>query len=130
MLNNPMYSSGSMPVYEQIPPRYVPQTTTTIIDEIERSTCTQPGQHANTSTCQENHQSVLEKCHIDQPKRVQNDVNVDPTEISEHSDHTGQSVSDTGEASTTTGGVQSGFHLTLTLDNKRDSINNSTITDQ
>lgn len=52
-----------MPVYEQILPQYIPQTTTTITDETERST--QPALDASTPTCgnhQPNHPPKLENC--------------------------------------------------------------------
>jgi hypothetical protein len=79
MINNPMYSS--MPVYEQIPPRYVPQTNTTIIDEIERST--QQCLDASDPTC-DNHQAN----HLSN-YYVQNDF-----QLLKHNDPTGQIVSD------------------------------------
>ena len=62
-----------MPVYEQILPRDVPQTTTTInIESDEKKRNTLPGLDVSTSTCVDHHvnhssKSAYENRYIDQP---------------------------------------------------------------
>ena len=61
-----------MPVYEQISPRYVPQTTTIIIDGTEGST--QPDLNECMPTCSNHQESNLPNDYIMQPINVQNDL--------------------------------------------------------
>ena len=120
-MNNPIYNP--MPVYEQILPRNIPQTT--VIDETKANT--QPGLDASTSKCDDhhvNHLSRSENCYIDQPTHVQNGLQlVDTTKTFVHSGPIGQNVNDTffAEASTMTKSMSSSFHPALTLDTNDDN---------
>ena len=125
LMNNPIYNP--MPVYEQILPRNIPQTT--VFDGTKVNT--QPGLDASTSTCGNHVNQILsrsENCYIDQPTHVQNGLQlIASTETLVHSDPIGQNVSDTffAEASTMTQSMCSSFHPTLTLGTNDDSINES-----
>ena len=92
LMNNPIYNP--MPVYEQISPRYIPQTITTIIDGTEGST--QPDLNECTPTCSNHQVSDLPNYYIMQPIHVQNGLQlIDSTNNFKQSDPIIQNVSDT-----------------------------------
>ena len=120
LINNPMYTS--MPVYEQISPRYIPQTTDTItcIHATIFEGSTQPDLDAS------NHQvSDQSNYYFIQPVHLQNDLELtdhiiqnvntsDTTDAVEHNDPIGEtsSVNDTADASPMRPNT---LHLTLDI---------------
>ena len=124
-MNNPMYTP--MPVYEQISPQYIPQTTETVtytgIHATEFEGSTQPDLDAS------NHQvSDQSNYYFIQPVHIQNDIertdhiiqNVDVSDTTddnqpvEHNDAIGEtsSVSDNADASPM---APNTLHLTLDI---------------
>ena len=98
-MNNPIYSP--MPVYEQISPRYIPQTTTIITDGTERST--QPDLSECTPTCSNHQASDLSNDSIMQPINVQNGLQlIDSTNTLKQSDPMIQNIGDDIQATDTT----------------------------
>ena len=91
-----------MPVYEQISPRYIPQTTTIITDGTERST--QPDLSECMPPTYSNHQaSDRSNDSVMQPINVQNGLQlIDSTDTLKQSDPMIQNIGDDIQAADTT----------------------------
>ena len=109
LMNNPIYNP-TMPEYEQISPRYIPQTTSTTIK-------TEISMQPDLSYHQASHLSS-ENCDADLPMYAP-ETNIQTVKNTEYNDPIDKSVEGT---STTATSVYSYFHGTLTLNGKGDSI--------